>query len=132
MRKKYNYIISILLLCELNFKWFQDGEVCSNKGQCVCGKCQCKPQWTGDDCSCSLMTDHCTSPYNNKICSKAGEGSNPGGDCVCNQCKCSKVIHKNIQISVQFADVTIVHSCYQYNCSYMRTPYNLLILVYSI
>ena len=79
----------------------EDGEFCSGRGDCSCGVCVCDPDWSGEDCSCSLKTENCLSPYTNTLCSKNSiytdgkrrEWETVGGTCECNECMCSKVFH---------------------------------------
>ncbi|KPJ15040.1 Integrin beta-PS [Papilio machaon] len=58
------------------------GELCSGRehGECVCGKCACKPDYTGPACQCPLDETPCLAP-NGKSCSGHGH-------CVCGQCVC--------------------------------------------
>ena len=74
-------------------------EMCSGRGDCSCKKCKCYPDWSGEDCSCSLKVDNCLSPYTNSYCSRDSkfttsrgkEALTTGGQCECNKCVCSKV-----------------------------------------
>ncbi|KPI91428.1 Integrin beta-PS [Papilio xuthus] len=63
--------------CDMN-----KGELCSGRehGECVCGKCACKPDYTGPACQCPLDETPCLAP-NGKSCSGHGH-------CVCGQCVC--------------------------------------------
>ena len=74
-------------------------EMCSGRGDCSCKECKCYPDWSGEDCSCSLKVDNCLSPYTNSYCSRESKFTTPrgkealttGGQCECNKCVCSKV-----------------------------------------
>ena len=74
-------------------------EMCSGRGDCSCKECKCYPDWSGEDCSCSLKVDSCLSPYTNSYCSRESkfttsrgkEALTTGGQCECNKCVCSKV-----------------------------------------
>ena len=88
----------------MNFHDFIEGdigadEMCSGRGDCSCKECKCYPDWSGEDCSCSLKVDNCLSPYTNSYCSRdlkfttsrGKEALTAGGQCECNKCVCSKV-----------------------------------------
>ncbi|KAG7474198.1 hypothetical protein JOB18_003747 [Solea senegalensis] len=57
-----------------------NNKICGGQGQCSCGKCICKEEWTGEDCSCSMETAPCMAT-NQQLC-------NGQGMCQCGQCKC--------------------------------------------
>ena len=89
---------------DMNFHDFIEGdigadEMCSGRGDCSCKECKCYPDWSGEDCSCSLKVDNCLSPYTNSYCSRDSkfttsrgkEALTAGGQCECNKCVCSKV-----------------------------------------
>lgn len=63
---------------------FYMGRMCGGnaRGRCQCGVCQCAPDYTGEACGCSSMTDGCL----------ASDGSicNNQGSCVCGYCQCDK------------------------------------------
>ncbi|KAJ8929815.1 hypothetical protein NQ314_017412 [Rhamnusium bicolor] len=61
-----------------------NGSICSglSQGKCVEGICECKSEFSGEDCSCSKFTGHCKMFEGMSICSGKG-------DCVCNKCVCS-------------------------------------------
>ncbi|XP_060081363.1 integrin beta-3-like [Ylistrum balloti] len=63
---------------------FYMGKMCGGnvRGRCQCGVCQCGPDYTGEACGCSRMTDGCV----------ASDGSlcNNQGSCVCGYCQCNK------------------------------------------
>ncbi|XP_053948571.1 integrin beta-PS-like [Anastrepha ludens] len=58
-------------------------KICSGAehGTCECGKCDCKPGWTGPACECQVSTESCRPPDGGEICS--GKGT-----CECGVCKC--------------------------------------------
>lgn len=56
--------------------------MCSGNGECNCGKCECKPGWTGNNCACKNTTDTCYAPNGN------GEICSGNGECVCGECQC--------------------------------------------
>ncbi|XP_013186565.1 integrin beta-PS [Amyelois transitella] len=64
--------------CDMN-----KGLLCSGAehGECVCGKCACRPGYAGAACQCPLSTKACVSPENDEICSG-------NGVCECGQCVC--------------------------------------------
>lgn len=49
------------------------GTICSNRGECECGKCHCYPGYTGKYCEC-LLCENCNNPEH--------------GECICGECKC--------------------------------------------
>ncbi|KAL4702519.1 hypothetical protein ACJJTC_001404 [Scirpophaga incertulas] len=51
-------------------------------GECVCRKCNCRPEYTGPACDCLVDQEPCRSPENSEICSGNGK-------CVCGQCVCN-------------------------------------------
>jgi len=55
--------------------------LCSGHGDCVCGQCRCSDDWTGEDCSCTKLTDQCQHPLIADTCSGSGQ-------CQCNTCQC--------------------------------------------
>ena len=59
-----------------------NGNLCSNHGECNCGKCTCYPGWTGEDCGCPTDVEECLSPYDGEICSG-------NGNCECENCICA-------------------------------------------
>lgn len=50
-------------------------------GECVCDKCLCKPEWSGESCTCDVSHDDCVNPDTGEICSNNGR-------CQCNECVC--------------------------------------------
>jgi len=62
---------------------YANGYLCSgpDHGICKCGKCQCKPDWTGDACDCRASNVNCIAPVGGEICSG-------NGDCKCGACEC--------------------------------------------
>ena len=38
------------------------GALCSGHGECACGRCRCRPRYTGDDCECRVKPDECRAP----------------------------------------------------------------------
>ena len=38
------------------------GVLCSGQGECACGRCRCRPPYTGDDCECRVDPDACRAP----------------------------------------------------------------------
>ncbi|XP_049778654.1 integrin beta-PS isoform X1 [Schistocerca cancellata] len=62
---------------------YSHGEICSgpSHGICDCGKCKCKPEWTGVACDCPVSNQTCISPINGEVCSGHGE-------CNCGTCLC--------------------------------------------
>lgn len=62
---------------------YANGLLCSGSdhGTCICGKCQCKPDWTGDACDCRASSITCIPPGGGEICSG-------NGDCNCGACEC--------------------------------------------
>lgn len=63
-----------------------NGLICSGPehGTCVCGVCECKEGWMGDNCACKNATNLCIKPDSEdptQICSG-------NGDCECGICKC--------------------------------------------
>lgn len=60
-----------------------DGKVCAgpDHGTCVCGRCECKEGWSGNDCSCKKSDKECIK--DGKICSGHGK-------CQCGQCECDE------------------------------------------
>ena len=45
------------------------GVLCSGQGECACGRCRCRPPYTGDDCECRVDPDACRAPETpNKVC----------------------------------------------------------------
>jgi len=58
-------------------------------GKCVCGKCQCEPDWTGPDCACSLDTESC---YDTREeATDPTKHCNGNGQCVCGDCVCNTI-----------------------------------------
>lgn len=49
-------------------------------GQCVCGMCQCEPDYMGSACECSRNTS---------ACKQDGQECSGHGRCMCNQCVCN-------------------------------------------
>ncbi|KAK8394658.1 hypothetical protein O3P69_005849 [Scylla paramamosain] len=60
-----------------------DGMPCGgpSRGQCRCGKCMCRPDHGGEDCSCPTHTHACISQGDNTVCSNKGV-------CECGRCRC--------------------------------------------
>lgn len=60
-----------------------NGLICGGDehGTCECGRCICKPGWTGYDCMCHTSNDTCMPPNGDEICSGHGV-------CHCGSCKC--------------------------------------------
>ena len=54
-----------------------------DRAYCDCGKCVCKPGWSGERCDCSTSQATCIAPNDDSVCS--GHGS-----CECGQCKCGE------------------------------------------
>ncbi|CAH1984018.1 unnamed protein product [Acanthoscelides obtectus] len=50
---------------------------------CFEGKCLCKSEYTGKDCSCSTSTSNCHLPDSPEMC-------NSNGKCHCNKCECNQ------------------------------------------
>lgn len=50
------------------------------RGECVCGNCNCSGNWTGPSCSCTKRTDSCFK--DGVLCN--GYGTCECGNCVCN------------------------------------------------
>ena len=71
--------------------------MCSSHGKCVCGKCQCEPNWSGEDCSCHMVTDKCMGPYSPKECSGQGK-------CTCNKCVCDSSAKSEGQFAGEFCE----------------------------
>ncbi|XP_037802014.1 kielin/chordin-like protein [Penaeus monodon] len=69
-------------LCDRYFGLFCSGP---DHGQCVCNKCECKPGWSGDDCSCDDSVENCRNPQTGEICSNHGV-------CACNSCQQCNVV----------------------------------------
>ncbi|KAM8945882.1 integrin beta-4 [Pelodytes ibericus] len=69
--------------CELQKEL--DSPKCSKNGHFVCGRCECKERWRGENCSCSTEenreTQSCVAPGSQEACSGRGE-------CVCGVCEC--------------------------------------------
>lgn len=65
--------------CERN-----KNQLCSgpDHGTCDCGRCICKPGWTGTSCACQASNDTCMPPGGGEICSGHGV-------CECGVCKCA-------------------------------------------
>ncbi|XP_034672073.1 integrin beta-PS isoform X2 [Drosophila subobscura] len=65
--------------CERN-----KNQLCSgpDHGTCDCGRCVCKPGWTGSSCACQASNDTCMPPGGGELCS--GHGT-----CECGVCKCT-------------------------------------------
>lgn len=74
--------------CECdNFSCDRFGDLlCSgpDRGTCECGKCVCRPGWTGPACQCRDDYASCTAPDSTKVCSDRGS-------CECGACQCSVV-----------------------------------------
>ncbi|XP_069101623.1 integrin beta-3-like [Argopecten irradians] len=66
---------------ERSCPYFED-DVCGGRGRCDCGTCRCYEGFTGDDCSCTTVTDNCVAD-DGRIC-------NGNGNCRCNECICIK------------------------------------------
>ncbi|KAK2570400.1 Integrin beta-PS [Acropora cervicornis] len=58
------------------------GLICGGpeRGECVCGNCNCSGNWTGQSCSCTKRTDSCI---------KDGVLCNGFGTCECGNCVCN-------------------------------------------
>ncbi|OCT62976.1 integrin beta-4 isoform X1 [Xenopus laevis] len=58
---------------------------CSFNGDFVCGRCECRERWMGENCNCSSTdtksTQSCIAPESKEICSGRG-------DCLCGTCQC--------------------------------------------
>ncbi|ESN96336.1 hypothetical protein HELRODRAFT_189201 [Helobdella robusta] len=62
--------------CKINLVYY------SGKGTCHCGKCQCRPGFSGSACDC---------PTSNKTClASNGDLCNGVGECNCGVCQCAK------------------------------------------
>merc|ERR1719225_66224 len=61
--------------------------LCNNRGDCICGKCECYPREnsdevvSGDYCECDNFS---CDRYNGELCSGPDHG-----ECVCGKCKCN-------------------------------------------
>ncbi|XP_078737704.1 integrin beta-5-like isoform X2 [Lampetra fluviatilis] len=58
------------------------GLLCSGNGHCDCGECRCGPDWVGESCSCTTLTEACLGA-DGRLCS--GRGLCSCGRCVCTQ-----------------------------------------------
>ncbi|KAG5882993.1 hypothetical protein JTB14_004332 [Gonioctena quinquepunctata] len=60
----------------------ENGKICSGRGNCDCGVCECQGGYTGDACQCDEREDSCYSPgTNSNKCSGHG-------NCICGKCEC--------------------------------------------
>lgn len=59
-----------------------NGTLCGGPthGKCLCNKCECRPEFEGNDCSCPIDKSTCFAK-NKKIC-------NGYGKCICGECQC--------------------------------------------
>ena len=97
---------SISTLANL-FRTVSGPDVCSNHGSRVCGPCECRDPYFGDDCECSPRYQK-----SDELCK-----SDPNSNMVSSFCHCQKVWMKLI-ISTQFKDYTVTKLSKQ-----MRNPY---------
>ncbi|CAH2240128.1 jg6382 [Pararge aegeria aegeria] len=64
------------------------GVLCSGRGECIYGACQCDPHWLPDDCLCPDNNNTCVAPLAKEPCS--GRGNCVCGKCVCDDSKMNK------------------------------------------
>ncbi|CAB4060946.1 ITGB3 [Lepeophtheirus salmonis] len=57
----------------------EESKICSSRGKCICGECECSKSFYGTYCQCDDLS--CPMNVEGEICSNNGK-------CVCNQCKC--------------------------------------------
>ncbi|XP_071949436.1 integrin beta-PS-like isoform X1 [Antedon mediterranea] len=55
-----------------------------SKGTCVCGQCECKPGYSGPDCSCPTSIENCLA--------STGKECNDAGHCECGVCMCNATL----------------------------------------
>ncbi|KAJ8954366.1 hypothetical protein NQ318_011039 [Aromia moschata] len=72
------------IFCECNnYSCKRDGGLlCSGKGTCNCGKCECYAGYTGEACECPDSNSTCIAPGGELVCSGYGR-------CDCGQCECN-------------------------------------------
>lgn len=72
-------------------------KLCSGRGKCDCGTCNCDPGWGGEKCDCKESNSTCILPSseNAEICSGRGK-------CICGSCHCQE--RNNIRYSGEYCE----------------------------